>query len=254
LADNVHSLTLMLRKLEAYCPLDDEDRSAILDLPFVQRRLEAGSYFLREGERPMQCAVLVSGYAYRHKLSGDGHRQIVSLHIPGEALDFQNLYLDVADHNLQTLTGATLAMIPQEAIRGVFNERPAVGRAIMKSVLAEASISREWILNVGRRDARSRIGHLLCEFAVRMDAQGLNGPDGYHLPMTQEQIGDAVGLTSVHVNRTLKGLEADGLLFRNKRQISFPDWERLRDAGDFTKRYLHLGEQVKLPPNVGFGG
>ena len=106
--------------------------------------------------------------------------------------------------------------------------------------LVEASILREWVVNVGRRDARERIAHILCEFAVRLETRGLTDSDGFELPMTQEQLADATGLTSVHVNRVLKGLEADGLITRQRRQIHYDNWRALQDAGDFTRTYLHV--------------
>jgi CRP-like cAMP-binding protein len=110
-------------------------------------------------------------------------------------------------------------------------------------ILVEASIFREWVLNVGRRDSIAKLAHLLCELGVRLDAEGLAEDYGYELPMTQEQLADALGLTPVHVNRTLKALEAEGLIVRSKRSISFPDWKRLRHVGDFNQRYLHLEPQ-----------
>ena len=110
-------------------------------------------------------------------------------------------------------------------------------------VLRVARIFREWIANVGRRDARTRIAHVLCEFALRLKLSGLGEQTGYQLPMTQEQLGDVTGLTSVHVNRTLKSLEADGLIERiSPRAITIGDWKKLADAGDFDSNYLHLRE------------
>ncbi len=241
-------LSLMLRKLELHVFLPEEDRQAILALPYQMRTLEAQSYTVREGDPPTACAVLVSGFAYRQKITGDGARQIVALHIPGEPLDFQNLFLDVADHNVQTLTRAELAFIPREAVQQIARERPHIAHAILVITLVEASIFREWVLNVGRRDARARLSHLLCEFAVRLEAQGLDEEYGYELPMTQEQLADALGLTSVHVNRTLKLLEAEGLIVRNKRNVSFPDWHRMRGVGDFSQRYLHIDKQRSGTP------
>ena len=243
-APTTHPLELLLRKLETHSALGKKDREAILSLPFSLKTLEAQSYTIREGETPTQCGVLVSGFAYRQKLTGDGTRQIVAIHIPGEALDFQSLFLDVADHNVQTLTRADIAFIPRRQLQELARSRAAIGHAILVTILVEASIFREWVLNVGRRDSRTRTAHLLCEFAIRLDAQGLAQDYGYHLPMTQEQLADALGLTSVHVNRTLKTLEADGLISRTGRQVSFPDWKRLREAGDFNQRYLHLEPQV----------
>jgi len=141
---------------------------------------------------------------------------------------------------VQTLTHADVATIPRTALRELARSRSAIGNAIFVSTLVEGSISREWTLNIGRRDARSRLAHFLCEFAIRLDVVGLTPGQGYELPMSQEQLGDALGLTAVHVNRTIKSLEADGLITRNRRRISFPRWDALRELADFSSRYLHL--------------
>jgi CRP-like cAMP-binding protein len=241
---NPDPLKLLLRKLAQHSSLVEEDREAIRSLPVTLRTLDPHAYIIREGDPPLQCAVLVTGFAYRQKLTGDGARQIVSLHIPGDPLDFQNLFLDESDHNVQTLTRAEVAFIPREDLQRLARSRAAVGHAMLVSTLIESSIFREWVLNVGRRDARARLAHLLCEFAIRLESQGLADHYGYELPMTQEQLGDCTGLTPVHVNRTLKALEADGLITRSKRRVTFPDWERLRTAADFSQRYLHLKPQV----------
>ncbi len=239
-----HPLELLLRKLESHSTLGEEDREAIRSLPFSLKTLEAQSYTIREGEAPTQCAVLVSGFAYRQKLTGEGTRQIVALHIPGEPLDLQSLFLDVADHNVQTLTRADVAFIPRRELQELARSRAAIGHAILVTILVEASIFREWVLNIGRRDSRTRTAHLLCEFALRLDSQGLTEDYGYHLPMTQEQLADALGLTPVHVNRTLQTLEGEGLITRSRRQVTIPDWEKLRSVGDFNERYLHLQPQA----------
>ncbi|HEX8300095.1 Crp/Fnr family transcriptional regulator [Sphingomonas sp.] len=240
---NEEPLALLVRNLQLRSELSDEDRAAILTLPTSVRTLEAGTYLIREAEPVEHCVVLISGFAYRHKLTGDGTRQIVSLHIPGDALDFQHLFLDVSDHNVQMLTRGDVAYIPRGRVQQLTRSNPSIGHAVLVKILVEASVFREWVLNVGRRDARTRVAHLLCELGVRLDARGLAAEYGYELPMTQEQLGDAVGLTSVHVNRTLKALEREGLISRTKRSVRFPDWAELRSAGDFNQRYLHLDPQ-----------
>ncbi len=237
-------LAVLVRKLEMHARLEPTDREALLALPVVSRMYEPSSYLVREGDAPDQCAILVSGFAFRQKLTGSGMRQIVALHIPGDPLDFQHLFLDVADHNVQTLTRSEVAIVPRAALRELAQSRASIGHAIFVSTLVEASISREWVLNIGRRDARSRLAHLLCEFAIRLDEQGVVGDHGYELPMSQEQLGDALGLTAVHVNRTIKAIEAEGLIARNGRHVSFPRWDALRELGDFSTRYLHLQRQA----------
>jgi CRP-like cAMP-binding protein len=133
-----------------------------------------------------------------------------------------------------------VAIIPRAALQSLALSHPAIGHALFVNTLVEGSIFREWALNVGRRDARTRLAHFLCEFAARLDAQGLDGVRGYELPMSQEQIGDALGLTAVHVNRTMKLLESEGLIVRTKRRIGIPSWTTLREVADFSTRYLHV--------------
>lgn len=242
----LHPLQGLAHKLNIHHSLSREDRAAILALPYKLHWLDAQSYTLREGDRPDWCAFLVSGYAIRHKLTGDGERQIMSMHIPGDALDFQNMFLESSDHNVQLLTRAEVAEVPRLLLEDLVMAHPAVGRAVMIHTLVEASILREWVVNVGRRDARGRIAHLLCEFAYRTATQELAPSVSYELPMTQEQLADATGLTAVHVNRVLKALEAEGLIDRNRRMVSFPDWHRLSDVADFNPRYLHAPELSSL--------
>jgi CRP-like cAMP-binding protein len=231
----------MVRKLAYRVQLDADDRAAILALPFTVRTLERGKVFVREGEPTTHSCVLLSGFAIRSKIVAGGERQIVSIHMKGEMVDLQNSLLEIADHSVQMLTSGKIAMIPREDILRVAAERPIVGRAMWIDTLVEGSIFREWIANVGRRDARTRIAHLLCEFSLRLKVAGLGQETDYELPMTQEQIGDATGLTPVHVNRTIKGLEADGLIDRsNPRVVHIGDWRKLADAGDFDSTYLHM--------------
>jgi CRP-like cAMP-binding protein len=241
-----HPLRFLLRQLELYGGLPDEDQRLVLGLPYRLRRLDAGAYLVREGDQPTHCTVLAAGYAYRQKVTGDGSRQILAVCVPGDAVDLQNMFLDVSDHAVQMLTQGKVADVPREAMQELVLDRPAIGTAIIKLTLVEASIMREWVVNVGRRDARQRIAHILCEFAVRLESRGLSTDHGFELPMTQEQLADATGLTSVHVNRVLKALEADGLIDRRRRHIHYDDWRALQDAGDFSRRYLHISDQDTL--------
>ena len=238
-----HPLESFVRDLRARSQLDGDDIETLFRLPFRLRRVDAGSYLVREGSVPGQCAVLVAGYAFRQKVTGSGSRQILAVCIPGDAVDLQNIFLNVSDHAVQMLTNGSVAEIPRESLQSLVLHNPKLGRALMQLTLVEASILREWVVNVGRRDARERIAHILCEFAVRLESRGLGLGSGFELPMTQEQLADATGLTSVHVNRVLKAIEADGLITRQRRHVHFSDWRALQDAGDFTRTYLHLPEE-----------
>ena len=235
------TLEPMVRKLEYRQNLDAADRAALLALPHKVRRLEPHDYIVRQGDLAEHSCVLLAGYCVRQKIVVSGHRQIVAIQMKGEVVDLQNSLLGVADHSVQMLTAGKVAMIPREEIVRIAFERPAVGRAMWLDTLVDGSIFREWVTNVGRRDARTRIAHLLCEFSLRLKLAGLGEQDNYELPMTQEQLADATGLTPVHVNRTIKGLDADRLIDRSTaRSISIGDWRKLAEVGDFQSGYLHL--------------
>src|SRR5215212_5558074 len=124
-------LHLLVRRIAAHRPLSSDDRAAILDLPYKLRKLEAQAYTMREGDRPDRCAVLLSGYAFRHKLTGEGARQILSIHIPGEALDFQNMFLEESDHNVQMLTRGLVAELARGPLEQLVLGNANVGRAIL---------------------------------------------------------------------------------------------------------------------------
>ena len=231
----------MLRKLEYRHQLHPDDRAAVLSLPHKVKRLEQHDYVVREGDRAEYSCVLLSGFAIRHKIVGNGQRQIVAIQMKGEIVDLQNSLLGIADHAVQMLTAGKIAMIAREEIGRIAAERPAVGRAMWIDTLVDGAIFREWIANVGRRDARTRIAHLLCEFALRLQLAGLGQQTQYELPMTQEQLADATGLTPVHVNRTIKALEGEKLIERTSaRTIFIGDWRKLAEVGDFQSTYLHL--------------
>ncbi len=231
----------MVDKLAYWAEFDAADRQALLDLPHKTKRLERHGYIAREREKTTHSCVMLSGFAIRHKIVGGGARQIVAVHMKGDIVDLQNSFLGIADHSVQVLTDCDVAFIPREAVKKLAFERPNIGTAMWYDTLVDASVFREWIANVGRRDAHTRIAHLLCEFSLRLKVAGLGGSTDYELPMTQEQVADCTGLTPVHVNRTLKALELENLITRkSSRSITIGDWKKLAEAGDFDSNYLHL--------------
>jgi CRP-like cAMP-binding protein len=233
-------LGLLVARLEAYSALDEADRAAIIGLPHVLRSVSAHEYVIYEGDQAESSCLVRSGFLARHKLVADGTRQIVSIHMAGDMVNMQNSLLKHADHNVEALTEADIALIPAKAILEVATARPAIAMAMWLDTLIDGSVFREWIANVGRRDARTKTAHILCEFGVRQEKAGLGKKDQYDLPLTQEQLADALGLTQIHVNRTLKALEASGLISRDRRRVTISDWNALRTVGDFDPSYLHM--------------
>ena len=243
------ALMPMVQKLQLWAPLGDDDVAALLALPYQLRTVRPREMLVREHDRPTYCSVLLSGNAIRHKMTWGGARQILSIHMTGDMVDLHNSLLRSADHTVEALTPLKAAYIPVDAIRAVAFARPEVGQAMWYETLIDASIAREWTLNIGRRNALARTAHLLCEFAVRMAASGLVDMSGYELPMTQEQLADALGLTPIHVNRTIKVLNDDGLITHKRRAVEILDFEGLAKLGEFDPRYLHLSQATRPPPD-----
>ena len=236
---DVHPLGTLLRRWSKHAPLSEDDRAALLALPFTRKTFGKDAYIVREGEQASECCLLLRGIAFRQKLLRDGSRQIISFHIPSEFVDLQNSLLGIADHSVQSLNRCEAALFPRTALVELSDKRPAIRMAMWIDTLIDASIFREWVVNVGRRDSRARIAHLLCELALRLERSGLGHEGAFDFPITQEQLADATGLTAVHTNRTLQSLRKDGLIQLTSRSLTVLDWEKLRDVGDFEELYLH---------------
>lgn len=232
----------MLQKLERRAILGEADKAALLGLPFRTRTFEPHQYIVREGDRTSDCCLILDGLAFRQKTTVEGSRQILSIQFRGDFVDLEAALLRQADHSIQALTRCQVAMVPTPAIRDLQLRHPVIAQAMWLDTLIDAAVFREWILNIGQRDAKSRVAHLMCEFCRRSELAGLIEGTECEFPMTQEQIGDATGLTVVHVNRTLKALEADGLIKRLRRFLLIPDWHKLRQLAGFSELYLHIDQ------------
>jgi len=175
------------------------------------------------------------GFLCRYKTIEDGRRQIVSFHIPGDIVDLNSLLLGRMDHSVGTLTPVKIASIPHATLLEWMRSHPHLGRLLWRDTLIDASIFREWVLNIGRRSATERIAHLLCETVTRLRAVGLD----CDLPITQARLADATGLSTVHVNRTVQDLQGDGLIELSGQNVTTLDWERLKRTAGFDPGYLH---------------
>ena len=239
--DAATALAPMLRKLKLWVNLEAADEQALLELPHSVVMIEKNKTVVREGDAVSHAWLVLHGFCVRLKYVGTGGRQIVSIHMKGDLVDLQNALLGIADHSVQTLTPCKIAKIPIQAIRRLTDTYPSIKDALWNDTLVDGSIHREWVANVGRRDAPTRIAHLLCEFALKLEAVHSGEQVEYELPMTQDQIADATGLTAVHVNRVLQALEKDGLIERvTSKFVLIGDWKKLAAYGDFRSDYLHL--------------
>ena len=231
---------VFLRKLDSIHLLDADDRQAVNRLPLQVGALKADQDIVREGDRPTRSCFLLSGMACWHKVTGEGKRQILSFQIPGDLPDMQSIHLSTLDSTLTTVSPTRVAFVQHEPLRDICARRPNVASAFWRMTLIDAAIFREWVANLGGRQAYGRVSHLLCEMIVRLDAVGLADDRSCDLPITQTELANATGLSTVHVNRTLQALRRKKLIRWKDSRLEVLDWPGLREAGDFDATYLHL--------------
>lgn len=172
--------------------------------------------------------------------NGQGGRQITCFHIPGDMADLVSLVSPKTGWGLVALTPTTLLRVPHENLRRLTTNHPAIAEAFWRDSVADGSIVAEWVVNVGRRPALARLAHLFCEMAIRSEMAGLGDRTSYPLPLVQADLGDATGLTPVHINRTIKELRERSIVDLRGGTVTINDWDRLVSTGDFDPTYLLL--------------
>jgi CRP-like cAMP-binding protein len=240
-----HVLEPLVRKLEYEAGLSPEERKAVLSLPVTIRQMRAEHDILCERDRASQCCLVLDGWLNRHKILQDGTRQILSFHIAGDIPDLHSLHLTTMDHNLSTLVSSKVAFIQHETIKTLASDFPRLGHVLWRDTLVDAAIFREWIVGMGHRDAPTRIAHLFCELFVRMRAVGLTTGDSCNFPVTQAALADALGLSTVHVNRSIMELRGQELIRLEKHTLIIVNWEALSKYAGFDALYLHMKASVE---------
>lgn len=237
---SVSALLPLVAKLQRLGELSEADAAAIEALPHTVRAVRHLQTLIHEGHGPAYCTLLLSGVAARDRSTRSGGRQLLGFYVKGDLIDLNSALLGCAHDNVQIFGDGQIACIPFDNLLRLAFERPAIGRLLWIDTLLDASIAREWTLNVGRRDARTRLLHLLCEFATRQHQAKLGSLEELTLPLTQEQLADALGLTPVHVNRILQSFRDEPAFVRSGRTIRIKDWRALVRMADFDDAYLKV--------------
>jgi CRP-like cAMP-binding protein len=234
----------LIRKMESIFTLTDDERQEISSLPMQVMAIKDDQDIVREGDRPSRSCLVLSGFACTYKMTAEGKRQIVAFVIAGDIPDLQSLHLEILDTSVGTISPCRVGFIPHDALWNLCERHPRIAAAFWRETLIDAAVFREWVVNVGRREGYQRIAHILCELMARLEAIGLAQANVCDLPITQAEFADAVGLTTVHVNRVLQQLRADGLIQTHGTRLTIPDWDKLKKAGEFDPAYLHLKAAV----------
>jgi CRP-like cAMP-binding protein len=195
---------------------------------------------VQQGQRVTESCLLLDGMAARYKLLDGGRRQITALHVTGDFVDLHSFLLKRLEHGVVAVSACTVALVPHEALKEISETSPHLTRMLWLSTLIDAAIHREWITNMGQRAALERAAHLFCELFTRLKVVGKTEGNSFKFPLTQAELGDALGLSLVHVNRVTQALRGQGLLTWEGRTLTILDWERLKAVSGFDDDYLYL--------------
>jgi CRP-like cAMP-binding protein len=232
--------TPLIHKLSQYAPVSDEDVALLTRATRNVRLFGPREEIIKEGDRPENVHLIIEGWAVRYKLLEDGSRTIMACLIPGDLCDVQIALLDRMDHGIGAISPCKVALIPRKVISDILDRGQSdLARSLWWCTLVDEATLREWLVNIGRRPAEQRIAHFLCEMLVRLKTVELTDGNSFKLVPSQHDLADAMGMTEVHMNRSLRELDAQGLISRQGRLVTISNLERLSAFAGFNANYLH---------------
>ncbi len=238
---------VLARRLALIGNLDEGDREALLALQGQARTVQKGTDVLRHGDFPTESVLVVSGLMCRYKLLPEGRRQIHSFYLAGDTPSLESIPIERMDNNLATMSDSRLAFIAHADLCRIFRERPNIQNLVWRETLVQAATFREWLTRNSLLPADAAMAHLFCEIMVRAEASGLTRDDSCELPVTQHDLAEALGLSDVHINRTLMVLRELGVELKNG-VLSVKNLQQLQRFARFDPSYLYLQQPAKEHP------
>ena len=236
-SQNIALLATKLARRDALSPVERDVLSGLLG---PERAIKAGGVLIAPGDRPSYSTFVVSGFCARFNLTAAGGRQLTEINVAGDFVDLHSMLMRQMDHGVVALADCVVAYAQHAARRRLTEQHPHLGRLLWLETVIDGAIHRQWLVTMGRQDAVSRLAHLVCELYRRLEAAGLASDGQVKIPMTQTDLGDVLGLTTIHVNRVLMELRREGLIEWKGVQVTIPEWDRLADFALFDPTYLRL--------------
>jgi CRP-like cAMP-binding protein len=231
----------LIAKFQMGAMLSADDHQSLYAVCEIKQTVNRSMDVVREGDSPAHVYIVLDGWAARYKVLPDGSRQITAFLLPGDFCNGEITVFKKMDHSVVALTPLTVALASPDTLIAMIRDQPELAQAFRRAALVDEAVLRAWVVNLGRRDAYGRVAHQACELHARMSHLSLLKKDEFDLPLTQEQLGDALGLTAVHVNRILKRLRDEGLMQLQNRTLTLLDAKRLGEVAGFNPDYLHTG-------------
>jgi CRP-like cAMP-binding protein len=226
-------------KLKGFAPLDAAECALLEGVCETTRVVPPRHDLIREGDKPGPVYVVLEGWACRYKLLPEGGRQIMAFLMPGDFCDMHVAVLEEMDHNIATITKARVAAVPRNQMEQLIDATPSLSHAFWRAQLVDEATLRAWIVSMGRRGSVERVAHLMCELYIRANNIGLATRDQLAFPLTQVVLADALGLTTVHINRVLRKLRMEGVMEIGRGMLLIADPQKLARIAGFQDNYLH---------------
>lgn len=239
-AKHMFAAERLISRLELITALSDEERAAINGLTFRYNHPAGKTDIVREGDRPSSSFIILEGFVATSKVTGAGRRAVTALHVPGDMPDLMSLHLRVMDCNVQSISGCVLGFVDHDDLRRLCRHHPRLSDVLWTATLMEAAVYREGVVNIGHRSSVARLAHLFCELLVRCTANKRLKDTRFELPLTQLDLADMTGMSTVHVNRSLQVLRGSAAISYSHGTVVVHNWRKLSELADFDAGYLHL--------------
>ncbi|PDT13861.1 Crp/Fnr family transcriptional regulator [Rhizobium sp. J15] len=235
----------LLLNLQSRDVLSAEEENHLRSIVSKDRHFAAGEDLVSEGSRPAHSTLLLDGFAARYKVMADGSRQITALHVAGDFVDLHAFSIKKMDHGIVALSSCHVAFADHADLRMITERMPHLTRLLWLDTLVDGAIHREWIVAMGRRSKRAQIAHLVCELFVRLQIVKRTRGPSFQFPLTQIEMADVLGISVVHLNKTLQALRREGVFTWENRTITIVDWERLQEIAEFDPAYLSISREPR---------
>lgn len=235
----------LLLNLEQRDTLDEREKTKLRSLVTRDRRIAAQEDIVKEGDQPTTSCLLLEGFAARYTITGDGQRQLTSLHVPGEFIDLHAFMVKTMDHGIVALSPCRIAIAEHSALKELTETEPHLTRLLWLDSLVQSAISRQWLVAMGRRTRAAHLAHIICELYLRLQVVKRVDANSFHFPLSQMQMADVMGLSLVHMNRVIQELRGEEFLTWAKDRITIIDWNRLQRFAGFDPIYLSLQRQPR---------
>jgi CRP-like cAMP-binding protein len=235
----------LISRLERHGPLSEEEKDVLREVTSRVRDYGPRQDIVREGDSPADSCLILEGFACRQNNLADGRRQITAVHIPGDFADLHSFLLGKMDDGVSAVTPCKVALVPHRALREITKNHPHLTRLLWFTTLVDGAVHREWMTGLGRLNARERVAHFFCELFLRLESVGRTQDHSYALPITQSELADAFGLSTVHMNRVLQDLRGEELISWQGKTLVIHDWKRLQQFAQFDPDYLHTDQQIE---------